>query len=85
VQWCLGGRRVRQESPVEVQHAQKSTKLTGGLGRGAVLEWYKPVENPTGSFLICYTRILVFSEMKIETCLYLHVKSPSNLYDLNEN
>jgi hypothetical protein len=29
---------VRQESPIEVQHAQKSTELAGGLGRGAVLE-----------------------------------------------
>jgi hypothetical protein len=38
VQWCLGGRRVGQKSPIEVHHAQKSTELTGGLGRGAVLE-----------------------------------------------
>jgi hypothetical protein len=29
---------MRQESPVEVQHAQKSTKLTGALVRGTVLE-----------------------------------------------
>jgi hypothetical protein len=38
VQWCLGGRRVGQKSPIEVQHAQKSAELTGGLGRVAVLE-----------------------------------------------
>jgi hypothetical protein len=29
---------VRQKSPIEIQHAQKSTELTGGLGRMAVLE-----------------------------------------------
>jgi hypothetical protein len=38
MQWCLGGRRVRQKSPIEFEHAQKSTELTGGLGRVAVLE-----------------------------------------------
>jgi hypothetical protein len=38
VQWCLGGRSLGQKSPVEIQHAQKSTKLTGGLWRVAVLE-----------------------------------------------
>jgi hypothetical protein len=38
VKWCLGGRRVGQKSPIEVQHAQESTELTGGLGRVAVLE-----------------------------------------------
>jgi hypothetical protein len=38
VQWCLSGRSVGQKSPVEVQHAQKSTELTGGLWRVAVLE-----------------------------------------------
>jgi hypothetical protein len=34
VMWCLGGRRVGQKSPVEVYHAQKTTELAGGLGRG---------------------------------------------------
>jgi hypothetical protein len=38
MQWCLGGSSVRQKSPVEVQHAQESTDLTGGLWRVAVLE-----------------------------------------------
>jgi hypothetical protein len=38
VKWCLGGRRVGQKSPVELQHAQKTAELTGGLGRVAVLE-----------------------------------------------
>jgi hypothetical protein len=38
VQCCLGGRSVGQKSPVEIQHAQKSTELTGGLWRVAVLE-----------------------------------------------
>jgi hypothetical protein len=38
VQWCLGGRSVGQKSPVEVEHAQKLTELTGGLWRVAVLE-----------------------------------------------
>jgi hypothetical protein len=37
VQWCLGGRRVGQLSPTDVQHVRKSTELTGGVGRGAVL------------------------------------------------
>jgi hypothetical protein len=38
VKWYLGGRRVGQKSPVEVQHAQETAELTGGLGRMAVLE-----------------------------------------------
>jgi hypothetical protein len=29
VQWCLGGRSVGQKSPVDFQHAQNSTELTG--------------------------------------------------------
>jgi hypothetical protein len=38
VQWRLCGRSVRQNSPVKVQHAQKSMELTGGLWKMAVLE-----------------------------------------------
>jgi hypothetical protein len=38
VQWCLSGRRVGQKSPIEIQHAQKSTEHTGTLRRVAVLE-----------------------------------------------
>jgi hypothetical protein len=38
VQWRLGGRRMRQKSPIEVQHAQKWAELTGGLRRIAALE-----------------------------------------------
>jgi hypothetical protein len=38
MQGFLGGRSARQKSPVEVQNAQKSTELTGGLWRVAVLE-----------------------------------------------
>jgi hypothetical protein len=38
VQWCLGGHHVRHKSPIEVQHAEKLTELTGYLGRVAVLE-----------------------------------------------
>jgi hypothetical protein len=38
VQWCLSGRILGQKSPAEIQHAQKSTELTGGLLRVAVLE-----------------------------------------------
>jgi hypothetical protein len=38
VQWCLGDRRVRQKSSIEIQHTQKSTELTGGIGRMAILE-----------------------------------------------
>jgi hypothetical protein len=38
VQWSLGGHCVGQKSPIEVQHAQKSTELTDGLWKLAVLE-----------------------------------------------
>jgi hypothetical protein len=38
MKWSLGGRRVGQKSPVEVQHAQKPSELTGGLGRLARLK-----------------------------------------------
>jgi hypothetical protein len=39
MQWCQGGRRhVGQKSLIEVQHAQKSTEITGGLGWVVVLE-----------------------------------------------
>jgi hypothetical protein len=38
VQWCLDGRSVGRTSPLEVQHTQKSTELTGVLWRVAVLE-----------------------------------------------
>jgi hypothetical protein len=38
MKWCLGGRRVGQKSPIEVQHAQKTMELTNGLVRVAVLE-----------------------------------------------
>jgi hypothetical protein len=38
VQWCLGGRLLGQKSYINVQHAQKSAELTGGLGMLAVLE-----------------------------------------------
>jgi hypothetical protein len=34
---------VGQKSPVEIQHAQKSTELTGGLWRVAVLEMGHPL------------------------------------------
>jgi hypothetical protein len=34
----MGGRRVGQKSPVEIQHGQNSTELTSGLWRVAVLE-----------------------------------------------
>jgi hypothetical protein len=35
---CLGSSSVEQISPVKVQHAKKSTELTGGLRRRAVLK-----------------------------------------------
>jgi hypothetical protein len=35
VEWCLGSSSVGK-NPVEIQHAQKSTELTGGLRRRAV-------------------------------------------------
>jgi hypothetical protein len=38
VQSCMGGRRVGLKSPVEIQHAQKSTEISCCLGRGAILE-----------------------------------------------
>jgi hypothetical protein len=38
MEWCLGPSSVRQKSPIEVQHAQKATELTGGLRRGAALK-----------------------------------------------
>jgi hypothetical protein len=38
MKWCLGGCGVGQKSPVEVQHAQKTAELTGGLERVAVLK-----------------------------------------------
>jgi hypothetical protein len=36
--WCLGGRRVGQKSPVEVQHAQGTVELSGNLGSLTVVE-----------------------------------------------
>jgi hypothetical protein len=38
MKWCLGCRRMGQESRVEVQHAQKMAELTGGIGRVAILK-----------------------------------------------
>jgi hypothetical protein len=46
VQWCLGGRLVRHESPIEVQHAQKSAVLTDGLGRGQ--SWRRATRSSRG-------------------------------------
>jgi hypothetical protein len=38
VQWCLGCHRVGQKSSIEGQYIQKSTELTGRLGKVAVLK-----------------------------------------------
>lgn len=38
VKWCLVCRCMGQKSPVEVQHAQETAELTGGLGRVTVLK-----------------------------------------------
>jgi hypothetical protein len=38
VKWCPGGCRMGQKSPIEVQHAQKTTDLTNGPVRVVVLE-----------------------------------------------
>jgi hypothetical protein len=38
VQWFLRGRPLGQKLPIEIQHAQKSTELTGGLWSLTVLE-----------------------------------------------
>jgi hypothetical protein len=37
VKWCVGGRRVGQESRVEIPHAQSTEELIGGLGSVGVL------------------------------------------------
>jgi hypothetical protein len=37
VKWCLMFRRMGQKSPVDVQHTQKTAKLTGCLERVAAL------------------------------------------------
>jgi hypothetical protein len=41
---------VGQESPVEIQYAQKSTELTGGLWRVAILEMGHSLFQRLGTF-----------------------------------